>query len=459
MEWAGTGALSTARLDPRYSLVSKGVGLVVFLLAPLWISALFFAGDYEYSSAIGLIPLLVLLNIGLVLGVSRRDPFLRITMLAATVLKVAGAGMALLVSFRVYETGADALHYFTVGQNLANGFWARGEWPLMLPLWSTTLINTLSAYLVMIIGPSIPALFVLFAFFALWGGYFFYRAFCLAFPNGNRGAAALLLFFLPSIVYWTACIGKDAVIALFLGIAAYGFAKMRLRPGARSYLVLGAGLLGVMAIRPHVAAMLGVSLVIPYLLARNRRGLVGGLYKVAGLLILGAGSAFLVSQAQDFLQISDFKKASTTIENITSKTRLGGSAFGQTSSLPARAAMAPFLLFRPLPWEAHNLQSAIASLEGLALLFLLWRNRNGVLRLVRRWRANTYVLFIVLFAGEFCITFSAAASNFGTLSRMRVMLLPFALMLLCAPPAVAHAAVRPGQVRRRFRRAPLTETR
>lgn len=426
------------RLQSRYLLISKAIGLIAFLLSPIWISGLLFAGEYEYASAIGLIPLLVVINLGLAVAVTRRDPLLRVTMMSATILKTAAAGAYLLMSYRVYETGADALHYFTIGQDLANGFWSRGDWPFMQPLWSTNLINTLTGYAVIVVGPSLPALFVLFALFSLWGGYFFYRAFCEAFPDGDRGAAALLLFFLPSLVFWTACIGKDAVIAVFLGIVAYGFARVRKRPTLPTYLIIGLGLAGVMAVRPHVAAMLGVSLVFPYLMARNDRGVIGVLWKAAGIAVLAAASVFLVSQAKDFLQVTDFQNASSTIERINKVTRLGGSAFGASSSLPVRAAMAPFLLFRPLPWEAHNVQSGIAAFEGMALLVVFWRNRNRLLKLVRAWRANTYVLFIVLYAVEFCVTFSAASSNFGTLSRMRAMLLPFALMLLCAPPLLTR---------------------
>jgi len=447
--------------DPQYVSMNKGLGFIAFLSLPLSISALLFSGDYDYASAIGLIPLLLLINVVLVMVFSTRDPLLRQTMLGATAVKIAGAGLYLFMCYRVYDNGADALHYFTVGQGLANAFWSRGEWPLMFPLWSTSLVNTIVAHLILIVGPSMPALFVLFAFFSLWGGYFFYRAFCLIFPNGNRAAASVLLFFLPSIVLWTSSIGKDAIIALFLGIAAYGFALVRTRPGPRSYVVLSIGLAGAMAIRPHVAAMLSVAMVFPYLFAKNLRGIAGGVYKVAGLLILAAASVFLVSQAQDFLQMSDFKNATSVIERISNANREGGSGFGAGSSLPARVAMAPLLLFRPLPWEIHNPQSAVASLEGLTLLFLLWRRRNGLLQLVRGWRANPYVLFIVLYAGVFCVTFAAASSNFGTLSRMRVMLLPFAVMMLCGAPAVQRAsasAVRAPQPRPYGRRA-VTEPR
>lgn len=446
-------------VPPAYMLASKAVGLVTLLLAPLWFSALLFAGDYEYTTAIGLIPLLVIFNLGLVVLVSRRDPLLRMTMISATILKVASAGVYLVMSYRVYESGADALHYFTVGQDLVSNFWARGDWPLMMPLWSTNLLNTLTAYVIILVGASLPAIFVIFALVSLWGSYFFYRAFCAAFPAGNRAAALLMFFFVPSVMFWTACIGKDAVIALFLGMTAYGFALSRVRPAVPSYLLLGAGLLGTMAVRPHVAAMLATAIVMPYLFSRNRRGMVGAVYKGFGIALLTAASVFMVTQAKDFLQVSDFKSASKTLEHITTVNRLGGSAYGAQTSLPVRVALAPFLLFRPLPWEAHNLQSGVAALEGLVLLVFFWRARKGMLQLLRDWRANPYVLLILLYAVEFCLAFAAASSNFGTLSRMRVMLLPFALMLLCAPPVVAK--VKAG--RRRImhspvRRAPLPET-
>jgi hypothetical protein len=263
---------------------------------------------------------------------------------------------------------------------------------------------------------------------------------------------------LPSVVFWTACIGKDAVIGFFLGVAAYGFALSRVRPGVRSYLLLAIGLAGTMAIRPHVAAMLATAIVIPHLFSRNRRGLIGGLYKAFGLAILIVGSAFLVSQAQDFLQLSDFQKAPTVIESLSRGGRFGGSAFGSETSLPVRVALAPLLLFRPLPWEVHNLQSAVASLEGLGLLLLFWRARSSLFRLVRAWHQNPYVLLILLYALEFCVAFAAASSNFGTLSRMRAMLLPFAIMLLCAPPLLARGPSR-SAVPPRNCRAAVPETR
>jgi len=447
-------------VSSRYFLAAKAIGLLTILLSPLWISALLFSGDYDSTTAIGLVPLLIVVNLALLLVATRRDPLLRTVMIAGTVLKAAASGAAMFTSYRIYDTGADALHYFTVGQYLANGFLTRGEWPLMLPLWSTSLINTICGYLVLIIGPSMPAVFVLFSLFASWGCYFFYRAFCIAFPDGNRGAAALLLFFLPSTVYWTAAIGKDALIAFFLGLVAYGFARLRVRAGLRSYVVIGVGLLGVMAVRPHVAAMLGLAFLLPFMLAKNRRGIAGALYKAAGLLILLGAAVFFVTQASEFLDLNDFQKAPTTIEAISNKTRLGGSSFGATSSLPARAAMAPLLLFRPLPWEAHNLQSGVASLEGLILIVLVWRARKGIYRVVRGWRQQPYVLLIVIYGMEFSLAFSAAASNFGTLSRMRVMLLPFAIMLLCAPPVVMRAvAVRRQQVPGPLQRRPLPEPR
>ena len=82
-------------------------------------------------------------------------------------------------------------------------------------------------------------------------------------------------------------------------------------------------------------------------------------------------------------------------------------------------------------WEARNPQSAMASLEGLFLVGLGWRRRKQLLSVVKNWRENPFVFFLLLFVAEFSIIFSAAITNFGLLARQRVMATPFLIMLLC----------------------------
>jgi len=60
-----------------------------------------------------------------------------------------------------------------------------------------------------------------------------------------------------------------------------------------------------------------------------------------------------------------------------------------------------------------------------------WRRRKQLLSVLRNWRENPFVFFLLLFVAEFSIIFSAAITNFGLLARQRVMATPFLIMLLC----------------------------
>ena len=79
-----------------------------------------------------------------------------------------------------------------------------------------------------------------------------------------------LIFLLPSMWYWPSSLGKDGLIVLFLGIATYGFALfLRSRYGI-GLLSVAFGLLGVVMIRPPMAAALAVAAAAAFLLRPAR---------------------------------------------------------------------------------------------------------------------------------------------------------------------------------------------
>src|SRR5207248_3182533 len=178
--------------------------------------------------------------------------------------------------------------YFYEGSVYAYDVTSLGHWQLLQPFWSTKFIYMLSGAAQVFLGSSLQAVTVLFAMASFWGEYLFYRAFCETAPDGDHRLAALFFFLLPSIVFWPACIGKDSVILLFLGGAMRAFAivSRRLAPLSLSALLLCTA--GVMLVRPHVALMLAISLLLPFVLSRNRQGLVGILsrFVAAPLLLL-----------------------------------------------------------------------------------------------------------------------------------------------------------------------------
>lgn len=430
--------MPSAATTPKFYL--RGLGFLAILSSPLWVYSLFFAGSYEYGTSLMLVPLWLLLNIAAAVQVSRRDPFLRQNLLTALLVKIAASGLYLFMLFHIYE-GGDAMLYFNQACVYAEDFAVRGEFARMDRFWGTNFIYLVTTWLVIIFGKAFPFFVVVFATISFWGEYLAYRAFCIAMPDGDHGLAGLLMFFLPSIVFWPATLGKDALIFFFIALSCYGFAVILRSSGPRAYPALALGLTGVLLVRPHVAAMIGMAVTVPYAFARNRTGIAGLLVKMLCVPLLIAGSYYLAIQATDFLAIQKASSTTAVMERISKNTYQGGSAFGGEKTLEGRLVMAPFLLFRPFPWEVHNPQSGIAAAEGLLLLWLLYRRRKIVFGALRHLFSSAFLMFIVVYFLEFSFAYGAVSTNFGVLTRERVMLLPYAAMLLCAAALVQPQVV------------------
>ena len=94
------------------------------------------------------------------------------------------------------------------------------------------------------------------------------------------------------------------------------------------------------------------------------------------------------------------------------------------------------VLFRPFPWEAHNLPALIQSLDGLFMgALLVWGSRR-LWRAVRQLGKEPYLGFVVVFIVMLVLALSTLG-NFGLLARQRSTLLPFVLMLVAFAPSAA----------------------
>ena len=80
-----------------------------------------------------------------------------------------------------------------------------------------------------LVGVNQLATFLVFSWLSFIGAIFFYRAFTLTFPGADHRRYALMLFFLPSLIFWTADISKESLMMLALGMIAYGAAKFLAR--------------------------------------------------------------------------------------------------------------------------------------------------------------------------------------------------------------------------------------
>jgi hypothetical protein len=413
----------------------------VLIVAALWMagSAVCFSIEDEFRAAI-IIPFIVVISIALVAIITRKDRFLFRVMAAALFVKFLAAW--LYTALPAFQLSDIKGLYFDSARQFAGSATHLTDFFSLQQLWGTNLIIAMGACLFAVIGPSLAGAIVLFATLSFWGQFFLYRAFVLAFPAASRRPAALFLFLFPSLVYWTATFGKDALMMLAIGLISYGIAR---RFDAKGWATILIGLPLATLVRPHVGAFVAISLFTSYLVGdiKPRRTIVGLkflLFPLFFAICLG-----VVIFARNSLELGSVEDAQAMSDYSYKYNQVGGSAFGDASSTQTgRLAQSPFLMFRPFPWETNNGTAVIASAEGLVLLLLVVRRRASLFRLVTNARSNPLVIFAISFFLIFSVVFSISVSNFGLLARQRVMVLPLVLMLVLASrsPVVARGALR-----------------
>jgi hypothetical protein len=421
----------------QYSRIIRLVAFASIATSPLWLVALFFTSpqDYSYTSSLICVPLLAVVCAVAIAHFTQSDPYLRKLSMASLVAHMAASSLFLWVGIAIYGGVADTFHYWTVGVGIADTFQIVGWSVFQPPYWSTNLIFNLCGLAALLIGDALPTLFIASSFISLAGGYLFYRAFVIAFPEGDRWLFGLLVLLMPSILFWSSFIGKDAPIQLFIGLTCFGFARLTHRPGPHSVFLCALGLTGALLIRAHVAAMLALAMTFSYVAGKPKTGGANKAAKIILIPILLVGSYFLVSQAKELIDSQNDNANSSNVvqeaNTLTKYSQTGGSAFNEGVSLPVRIVESPFLIFRPFPWEMHSALALASATESIGLLFLCWKRRHTIWSTLRRWR-DPYVSFIAMYALIFLVTFGGAISNLGTLLRQRIMLTPVILMLICA---------------------------
>jgi hypothetical protein len=437
---------------PRFDATVAFLAATGYLLA-LALGMTHLSFDIWGAMVVG--PVLVAISVPLLAGAIRReaDPRMGRILVAAFVVKLLGALVRYAVTFEVYAGRADAGGYHGSGRRLAEAFWS-GDWAAAYAaevprMGGTEFMRLVTGVTYIGTGPTKLGGFLVFSWLGFWGLYWFYRAFRVGFPEGDHRRYALLLFFLPSLLYWPSSIGKEAWMLGTLGLTAYGVALV-LRYRTRGYLVLLLGLAGTAAVRPHVSLLVFAALFIAYLLRRRswRDSDTGLLGRLAGLAVLTLVGGLILAQAASYFHLEDVKpgSVSTVLDRTESQSGTGNSQYevARPKSPGEYPEAVATVLFRPFPWEAGNAQALVAALEGtfVALLVVLSLPRLG--RLPRLLVSTPYVTFAAAYTAMFVFAFSSVG-NFGIITRQRTQVLPFVLVLLAIPLAERAAPRAPAR--------------
>lgn len=406
--------------------------------------------DYQLSGAVLVAPVLLIISLPLIekAKADEPDPWVRRLFLLALIGMFLAALARYWFSFDYNGGRVDAAKYSRAALDIAEQF----HDGVILPSLETDLVGNgfiilLTGAMFAVIGPSILGAFLIWAWIGFWGLYFCYRAFLVGLPNGDHRRYAVLIFFLPSMLFWTAAVGKEAWMMFSIGLSLWGAARL-LSHQLGAFALLIAGVAATALVRPHIAILLYGALFISLLLRRSlATDRLGPVAKFALILLLVPGGFLLLNQAGSFLGVETFTPetvGSLLDDQAEATSDIGYSTFAAVRATdPATGARAAItVLFRPFPWEATNLQFLLSSLEGAMLAGLTALSLRRVGHVPYLLRDRPYVLLALIYLVGFVIAFSSLG-NFGLLVRERIMVLPLLFVLLALPRRIRAGADEP----------------
>ena len=296
-------------------------------------------------------------------------------------------------------------------------------------------------FLVLISFRSILVANIVMAWLSFIGVWKLYKVFISEFPDLKKEMAIATLF-IPSVFFWGSGILKDTITFSMIGFYVHSFyfifVKRKFSPG-RVFLLVSSSYL-ILAIKPYIILALVVSslvwLAIMYL--QKIRGEIARTAVAPFFIIVSAflGYTFLNSLGNQLGVYSIDKvleRAVITQRDLKAEYYRGNSfdigEFDATfSSMLGKAPIAiASALYRPTLLEARNPVMFISALENFVLLIFSIRVllRTRVIGFFRYFAKHHMLTFCLVFSLFFSFSVGISTSNFGSLVRYRIPILPF----------------------------------
>src|SRR6266850_1356449 len=103
---------------------------------------------------------------------------------------------------------------------------------------------------------------------------------------------------MPSLLFWPSSIGKEAWMMFALGIAAYGAAVLLKGATLRGLAICAAGLWLTGSVRPHMAALVAVSLALAVVTRKSKKEHreLAPLIRIASIVVVAVLAGLLVAR-------------------------------------------------------------------------------------------------------------------------------------------------------------------
>lgn len=272
------------------------------------------------------------------------------------------------------------------------------------------------------------------AFLSFIGLLLIYKTILLQFPKLKK-SIALIVFIIPSTVFWSAGILKEPIIIFLLGVYIYNLSKLCNKLNFKSLLIFSLTIFLMIYTKPYILFIL-FPISIAYFIAEFSRSKKILIIYFAILSLFGASlylastinpdysvARLLTNKQHDFIAMDKASNAGSSFDiPILDNSHLSLVKNSPTAILNS--------ISRPWIWESKSWPQHAAALENLTIILL-------ILLLLVRFRArrienlNT-AMFALLFGLSLFILSGLSTPNMGALMRYKSVGLPFMFIFLIA---------------------------
>lgn len=383
--------------------------------------------------------------------------------LTGLAVKIFGA-LSLALIYVLYYKGGDTIGYFhdalcwnrlliqnpagfyqvfKEGTNIHNYFYFSQSTGLPIYYKATDTVNVVRlAFLATFFGAqSFLVASILFAVVSFGGIWKMYRVFVAEFPFLNKQMAISFLF-IPSVVFWGSGILKDTITLSCVGYffsSFYTIIIQRKRILSNLVILVLSSML-ILSIKPYIFIALLPGVLI--WTVNNYTSRIKGSFVRATttpvFLIISSVFAYIIllmlsSQLGQYTLDNILEKAVVTQVDLKADYYKGnsfdiGNLEPTAGSLLSHSHLAiEAALFRPYVWEANNLVMFLSGAENLWFLSftLLILFKTKILGVFPYFVKHHLLTFSLTFSIFFAFAVGVSTSNFGSLVRYRIPILPF----------------------------------
>ncbi|WP_291727928.1 hypothetical protein [Bernardetia sp.] len=281
-----------------------------------------------------------------------------------------------------------------------------------------------------------------FALISFAGSWQMYRAWADLYPVLKK-QLGWAIFFVPSIFFWASGIVKDSITFAALGFAfsAFHFGVIRRKKTYANIFMLLLSLYTLYIIKLYILLCFLPALGWWFYTQYTKQIGSKFLRVVFAPFLLVIGGGFVFYSFNNLIKGTEYdldrvaERAFITADWIHQMSDEGSSydigldqMDGTIGSLIKLYPKGVFItLFRPFVWEVKNFNMLLAGLENLILLFLTFQViKNQKWKVIfNRLKTEQMVLVCLIFTIFFSGIIGITSSNFGTLVRYRIPILPF----------------------------------